>query len=281
MRQSPGAISSWREMELKYKDEVLFGRETHDEQGEYLLDAKYDMRKVSHMGSMEKIEEHWESMMGALPNTRHLQYVTTFLMDLTKSTELVLAQNYEIKAMLKEFLKNGKTEGGKGSDRARSSLTLKGTVVAKELRKLGECMILEQPMALRGKGLLSAVCCSNLLWADLNYDQKVREAIHKSIILASNLVLGDNFSTFKKAKLEVYDDTDSVLKDLIQQEYDQLKRGIRDLIFPQPLEESGHDRYFHLPILNKSLEPTLASEVTQIEWVNYLLMKVSALKRIE
>lgn len=175
MRKSPGAISAWREMEIKYKDEVLFGQETHDEEGAYLVQAKYDFRSVSHMGSMEKIKEHWESMLGADPSTRHLQYLTTFVMDLAKSTELVYAQNLEMKDMLKEILKNGKSEGGTGSVSARSKPTLKGSVVAKELRKLAECMILEQPMALRGKGLLSAVCCSNLLWPELTFEQKVRE----------------------------------------------------------------------------------------------------------
>ena len=125
MRKSPGAISAWREMELKYKDEVLFGQETHDEEGAYLVDAKYAFRTVSHMGSVEKIEEHWKSMLGALPNTRHLQYVTTFVTDLTKYTELLYAQNLEIKDMLKEILKNGKSEGGTGSVSARSKLTLK------------------------------------------------------------------------------------------------------------------------------------------------------------
>ena len=61
---------------------------------------------------------------------------------------------------------------------------------------------------------------------------------------------------------------------MFQQGFDNLKKSARDLIMPVPLSQSGHDRFFHPPFLNKAHEPPFATEEVRLEWVRMLLLQV-------
>ena len=61
---------------------------------------------------------------------------------------------------------------------------------------------------------------------------------------------------------------------MFQQGFDNLKKSARDLIMPVPLSQSGHDRFFHPPFLNKAYEPPFATEEVRLEWVRMLLLQV-------
>ena len=56
--------------------------------------------------------------------------------------------------------------------------------------------------------------------------------------------------------------------------FDNLKKSARDLILPVPLSESGHDRFFHPPFLNRAYEHPFASEEVKLEWAKMLLLQV-------
>ena len=160
-------------MELKVKNEARFKEETHDAQGLRLVQAKEALRRVSHMGSLQDIEDHWECIMGAEQESRQSQFLGTLIMDVYRSLELVYAQNLEILEAL-----NRTVRGVVPAD-ARTSLSersLKGTLTAKEVRDKAQVLLLEQPFALRGgpkERLLDSVCASALLWPEMSVEEKV------------------------------------------------------------------------------------------------------------
>jgi hypothetical protein len=95
-KDSPGVAAAYRAIELRVKSEARFKEETHDAQGLRLVQAKEALRRVSHMGSLQDIEDHWECIMGTEQETRQPQFFGTLLMDVHRSLELVYAQNLEI-----------------------------------------------------------------------------------------------------------------------------------------------------------------------------------------
>jgi hypothetical protein len=172
-KDSPGVAAAYRAIELRIKSEARFKEETHDAQGLRLVQAKEALRRVSHMGSLQDIEDHWECIMGTEQETRQPQFFGTLLMDVHRSLELVYAQNLEILEAL------NRTARGVVPADARTSLSersLKGTLIAKEVRDIAQVLLLEQPFALRGgpkERLLDSVCASGLLWSEMSLEEKV------------------------------------------------------------------------------------------------------------
>ena len=82
-------------------------------------------------------------------------------------------------------------------------------------------------------------------------------------------------SISKKAKLEIFYDAGPYVKDMLQNAYDNLKKSVRDMLLPVPLSESRHDRFFHVPLLNKEGDPPFCSEAVKVEWSRALLLQVN------
>lgn len=61
---------------------------------------------------------------------------------------------------------------------------------------------------------------------------------------------------------------------MLQNAYDILKKSVRDMVLPVPLSESGHDRFFHVPLLNKAGDQPFCSESVKVEWARMLLLQV-------
>ena len=172
----------YREVQLKLKSEADFAEANLSARGAYLLQAMQDLRRHSHLGSLNNMDQHWESILGAQPGTHHVQFLTTFVLDVQKSVESVYAQNLEIMDMLRTIGREG-TKGEKGSDKVRASASdirsIKGTVILKEIRSSCEQLLLEQPLGLRegGKQFLKILCRSRLLWPDSSYEESVSSFI--------------------------------------------------------------------------------------------------------
>jgi len=178
LSKATGVRGMFREVKQKLHEEEEFSEGNLTTQGQYLLKAKKELRRVSHIGSSMSMDDFWEGMMKAEPGTHHVQYVATFVNDVQKSVELLYAQNMEILHLLKQSRDGISAENGSLTARTavRNERTLKGTTLAKEIRKFLEPMLLEQPLSLRGTGknMLSAMCQSRLLWPELSYEDKVR-----------------------------------------------------------------------------------------------------------
>ena len=96
--------------------------------------------------------------------------------------------------------------------------------------------------------------------------------IYTIIIDESNKIIS---SMSRKAKLEIFDDAGPYVKDMVQNAYDNLKKSVRDMLLPVPLSESRHDRFFHVPLLNKNGDPPFFSEAVKVEWSRALLLQVN------
>ena len=163
--------SMCREVKLILGEEKALSQATLTAKGRFMLQAKENLRRHSHLASLNSMDEHWESILGAEPGTQHLQFLTHFVLDLRKSMESLYALNLEMMALLTQGQDGTKEVQGSAKVRAPTSVvrSIKGSAAAKDIRRLCEKMLLEQPLGLRegGKRLLQTICSSRLLWADL------------------------------------------------------------------------------------------------------------------
>ncbi len=166
-----------REVKLLLGEEKALSQETLSEKGRFMLQAKENLRRHSHLASLNSMDEHWESILGAEQGTQHLQFLTLFVLDLHKSMQSLYALNLEMMALLTQDQDGTKEVQGSAKVRAPTSVirSIKGSAAAKDIRRLCEKMLLEQPLGLRegGKRLMQTICSSRLLWADLQCDEKV------------------------------------------------------------------------------------------------------------
>ena len=79
---------------------------------------------------------------------------------------------------------------------------------------------------------------------------------------------------YKHAKLDAFDDSESYVKDMVQNAYDNLTKSVRDMVLPVPLSISHNDRFFHAALLNKAGDPPFCSESVKVEWARALLLQV-------
>ena len=177
LSKAPGVRGMFRDAKLKLQAEEDLTKATRDETGDFLLAAKVELRKYSHLGSNRSMDDHWEGMVKAEPGTHQIQYLATYVHDLHKAVEVMYAANLEMLYLLRHGRDGVSTENGSSSSKPAVSndRSLKGTTIAKEIRQVVEAMILEQPFSLRGSGkhIISTICSSRLLWTECSHEEKV------------------------------------------------------------------------------------------------------------
>ena len=77
----------FREIHLKFKEEEKFANAASsetvmlNEKGKFVYQSKLDLRRYSHLGSLDGMKGHWDRMLSCEPGTEHVQYLASILND--------------------------------------------------------------------------------------------------------------------------------------------------------------------------------------------------------
>ena len=185
LNKRPGMRSMFREIHLKFKEEEKFAASSEhlNEKGKFMYQSKLDLRRHSHLGSLDGMKGHWDRMLSCEPGTEHVQYLASIVHDTQQHLELVYAQNLQMLSLLQQEKNGPKTssESAKVQSTAGPVRSMKGTQVAKTIRKFAERLILEQPLTIResGRVLLKTISSSSILWPESSYAETVRTIIER------------------------------------------------------------------------------------------------------
>ena len=180
-----GMRSMFREIHWKFKEEEKFAASSEhlNEKGKFMYQSKVDLRRHSHLGSLDGMKGHWDRMLSCEPGTEHVQYLASIVHDTQQHLEMVYAQNLQMLSLLQQEKNGPKTssESAKVRSTAGPVRSMKGTQVAKTIRKFAERLILEQPLTIResGRVLLKTISSSSILWPDSSYAETVRPIIER------------------------------------------------------------------------------------------------------